>query len=381
MGIGNSSREDQNELPVPQGGEEPKKVGIFCPGEQGKSLSLTKGKFTVYQQIRFFYARIEKENRYFLLSTIIHNIISYFELLKTLYLKQNNLPKDEIYQRMKSLKIEHKSLYEVNDVKDYFKLMNDIWRDEKVKNFFWENRLKFPQAIVYLFDNSNFYLYDSYEFTEKDVLSMRIKSIGIKGEMISYKSHPLKIICGAGQRNERKKWANHNVSYIIWVFSLIDWVLTCYEDETINRMKESFDCYTRYIHDEFFKPQKIFLYLNMYDVYSEIEEHYSTFKTIFPDYKGKEDSQEILLYIIDRLYNLTPDPEEKLSIFITQANDREIMNDVLDQTLRIIVKDDYKIKGKKYYLPQNCPRHYKMKKDENCRRMKNRFSDMSFRYL
>lgn len=271
-----------------------------------------------------------------------------------------------------------KGLFEVDDVKGYFKEIIEIWKDENVKNVFIENRLKFPQSIVYLFDNTHMYLDDNYEFTERDIISMRIKSIGIKGEMISYKSNPLKIICGAGQRNERKKWGNHNVNYLIWVFSLIDFVLDCYEDETTNRMVESFDCYKRYVQDEFFNPKKIFLYLNMYDVFLEIQEHYSRFKQVFEDYNGGENHEEILMYIIDKLYKLTPDPDHKLSIFITQANDKYIMRDILDKTLRIIVRDNYEIKGKNYYKPNMCPSIYKIRKYNRTTILKEKLTDIYF---
>jgi len=109
------------------------------------------------------------------------------------------------------------------------------------------------------------------DVTNNDILYCRRKSVGIVEFTFNYGERNFKLFDVGGQRSERKKWIHYfkDCNIVMFVSSLGDYDLVCYEDDSTNRMKESMEVFEEIVNGEWFKKTHIFLLFNKIDVFSK----------------------------------------------------------------------------------------------------------------
>jgi len=93
-----------------------------------------------------------------------------------------------------------------------------------------------------------------------------------------------------GQRNERKKWVNafKDIQVVLYVFSLNDYDLLCYEDDKTNRLKESLEEFEKIINSEWFQSSLVILIMNKSDLFKEKIKKVPL-KSYFENFNGGDD--------------------------------------------------------------------------------------------
>lgn len=76
----------------------------------------------------------------------------------------------------------------------------------------------------------------------EDVLHVRVPTTGVLETIIEMEKTPFRIVDVGGQRSERRKWMScfEDVTAIIFIIAISEYDLTLNEDETTNRLHESF---------------------------------------------------------------------------------------------------------------------------------------------
>lgn len=123
--------------------------------------------------------------------------------------------------------------------------------------------------------------------TQQDVLRARVKTVGIVEADFMIDNYKFKMVDVGGQRNERRKWIHvfDDVTAIIFVTSLSEYDQTLFEDDTMNRMKESLLLFEEICNVRYFKSTSIIVFFNKKDLFEEKIKHISL-TSCFPEYTG-----------------------------------------------------------------------------------------------
>jgi len=97
------------------------------------------------------------------------------------------------------------------------------------------------------------------------------KTIGITDIHFELEKRPFILCDVGGQRNERKKWEKSfdGVSVVLFVFSLNDYDLLCYEDDKTNRLTESLQLFDQIANGDWFNKSLIMLVMNKSDLFKK----------------------------------------------------------------------------------------------------------------
>ncbi len=147
-----------------------------------------------------------------------------------------------------------------------------------------------------------------------------------------------------GQRNERRKWFNvfSDVDALIFVISLAEYDLKCYEDNETPRMKgmlylcnftniqESLELFAETINSKFFMNTPIILFMNKVDTFKEKLPH-SHLNVMFPEYNGPMDYDSTYNFIREKYEACNKFKEDrKIYSFPTCAMDKNQIQNVFD---------------------------------------------------
>jgi len=108
----------------------------------------------------------------------------------------------------------------------------------------------------------------------------------------------------------------------MFVSSLGDYDILCYEDNETNRMKESLDVFNEIVNGEWFKKTHIFLLFNKNDVFKRKIQS-SDLKIAFDDYEGGLNYDKALKFITQKFLELNKYDPNRIHISTICATDQK----------------------------------------------------------
>eukprot|EP01083_Nonionella_stella_P066210 174148_1 len=107
----------------------------------------------------------------------------------------------------------------------------------------------------------------------RDILLSRIRTTGIIKREYTIQKVDFHMYDVGGQRNERKKWISlfDNVDALIFVVALNGYCSVIFEDESVNKMRESLNLFEEQCNSKYFSSQKtqFILFLNKDDLFRD----------------------------------------------------------------------------------------------------------------
>ena len=142
-----------------------------------------------------------------------------------------------------------------------------------------------------------------------------------------------------GQRSERTKWIHsfQGVTSLIFCASLSEYDQMLYEDESVNRMRESLMLFDETCNCPWFNDTSIILFLNKNDIFRK------KIKTIsldvcFPDYKGGCDFFQAIDYLTTKFTSLNRNSDKQIYAHVTCATDTNNVKFVFEAVREIVVR-------------------------------------------
>ncbi|KAJ6537849.1 G protein alpha-subunit [Mycena capillaripes] len=196
---------------------------------------------------------------------------------------------------------------QINDVlpSDIADAIRDLWRDPGVKEAVRRRReFLLNDDVIYHFNSIDRLAKPDYLPTDQDILRSRVKNTGLSETCLQVGELTYNILDPSGQRSERKKWLHcfDNVKAILFCASLSDYDQMLYEDESVNRLKESLTEFDSICNSPWFVKTDIILILNV-DNFSEKLER-SPLADYFPDYTGGANYDAACDYLLYRFVSL-----------------------------------------------------------------------------
>jgi len=114
---------------------------------------------------------------------------------------------------------------------------------------------------------------DNFMPSRDDILLSRIRTTGILERKYQISDTTFNLYDVGGQRNERKKWISlfDDVDALIFVVALNGFCTVIFEDETVNKMKESIELFGTQCNSKYFASSRtqFILFLNKNDLFKE----------------------------------------------------------------------------------------------------------------
>lgn len=148
-------------------------------------------------------------------------------------------------------------------------------------------------GVDYYFENMDRFAEEDFEPSEEDLVMTRIRTTGVVLSDLHDKSTnpPMRftVVDVGGQRSERRKWIHcfDDVKAVLFLAGLTGYNQVLFEDQTVNRMKESLALFGEVIRYPQFKDTPIFLLLNKKDLF-ELMIKKASLKGTFPEYNGPD---------------------------------------------------------------------------------------------
>lgn len=224
--------------------------------------------------------------------------------------------------------------------------MQSLWEDKNVKKCFERsNEYQLNDSAGYFLNSLPRISDPTYVPTQQDVLRTRVKTTGIIEFDFKYRGLTFRLLDVGGQRSERSKWIHcfNNVTAIIFCVALSDYDLNLYEDEKVNRMKESLELFDSICNNKWFLKTSIILFLNKRDIFEEKLKK-SPLTIAFPEYRGPQSFHEASLYIKYKFESLNSQKSSDREIYthITCATSNDNMEHVFDSVTDVILRHNLK---------------------------------------
>lgn len=216
--------------------------------------------------------------------------------------------------------------------------LEQLWKDSGIRWAF-DRRAEYQlnDSAEYYFNNLERISVQDYTPSEQDVLRCRVKTTSIIELDFNINEYHCKLIDVGGQRTERKKWLHcfEGVHAVIWVASLSEYDLKCYEDDTSNRMEEAMMLFEEVINSKWFSSQTyVILFLNKFDLFSEKVKKVDL-NVCFPQYTGGKDPDNASKFIIDQ-YKSRYRQGRELFFHIITATDTDCVKRVFESMTEIL---------------------------------------------
>eukprot|EP01080_Neovahlkampfia_damariscottae_P012828 gene12828-7179_t len=313
------------------------KLILLGAGESGKS--------TMFKQVKFKYSEgyTSKEKKE-LAVTVRSNVLTSLQSLisATTKFKLKVAPENEDFATLvNSWKPTEFSLYTDNEnwTPKFSEKIERLWKDEAIQTVLGQ-RSKFQ-----LLDSTEYYLNNlerisqaDYSPSDEDILRCRVKTTGIVNVTFEENGYIFQLCDVGGQRNERRKWIHvfDDVNAILFVVSLSEYDLTCYEDGTTPRMDESLQLFTNICENKLFDKTPIILIFNKNDLFTEKIQSVdvSLWKK---EYEGGCDYDKGIKFIRDKFLEANVVENRKIEFFVTTSTDQNIFFPIFDQIKGSIV--------------------------------------------
>lgn len=222
---------------------------------------------------------------------------------------------------------------------DLGKQLQQLWSDSGIRSTFERrNEFQLNDSAEYYFDNLERISQPDFVPSEQDVLRSRVKTTGIVETSFNFGDYRCKMYDVGGQRNERKKWIHcfEGVTAIIFVSSLNEYDLRCYEDDSTNRMHESLMLFDEICNSKWFiQNTHVILFLNKVDLFSRKIDK-TPITVCFPEYEGPPGFEAACKFIADQFKERFRS-ERGLFIHYTTATDTSSVKAVFDSLSKVIL--------------------------------------------
>jgi len=213
-----------------------------------------------------------------------------------------------------------------------------LWSNESIqKTYARQAEFQLYDCTAYLFENIERIGKKDYVPNTEDILRVRTKTTGFTETIFEYNGNTFKLVDVGGQRNERKKWmfCFQDVTSVLFVVSLSEYDLKLYEDNTTNRMQESFKLFKEIANSKYFTNSSIILFLNKSDLFREKIKS-SPLSDYFPDYTGGDDFEKASNFISEKFLELS---SKMVFVHITCATDSSNIKTVFDSVRTTIINN------------------------------------------
>jgi len=174
---------------------------------------------------------------------------------------------------------------------EMIKNVKQLWKDPAILRCYARRaRVQLYDCAKYFLDKIDVVTKEPYRPSYEDLLNMRSRTTGIVDNEFRMGTEKFRMVDVGGQRNERKKWIHcfESVTAIIFVAAISEYDQKLFEDETVDRTKETLTLFENTLNNRTFNNVTLVLFLNKADVFREkIKNH--PLGDIFPEYKGGAD--------------------------------------------------------------------------------------------
>jgi hypothetical protein len=138
--------------------------------------------------------------------------------------------------------------------------------------------------------------------------------------------------------NWRKKWEKsfEGVSVVLFVTSLNDYDLLCYEDDKTNRLQESLSLFDQIANGDWFKNSLIMLIMNKVDLF-KTKVSKVPLKNFYDDYEGGDDFEKGIAYIENKFRDLNKYEKDRIFSFRSQATNSETVKKILGDVTKTVI--------------------------------------------
>jgi len=310
------------------------KLLLLGTGESGKS--------TIAKQLKILHA--DGFTNQELLSykpVVVNNTIGCIKVLVTYAAKFNFelQEKNKVYAG----ELDQMNAVDVDQITSEIALaIQELWADKAIKDTF-ERRTEFQlmDSAEYCFHHVERFCDPEYVPTQEDILRVRARTTGIIETTFKIRDTSFRLVDVGGQRSERKKWIHcfEDVTAIIYCVALNEYDMKLFEDEKVNRMKESIELFEEICNSKWFSKTAIILFLNKKDLF-EVKIKQVDLKVLFPDYTGGSNYDHAVVYIRDMFFSLNKMQGKKLFSHVTQATSTESVKVVFDSAKEIIISQN-----------------------------------------
>eukprot|EP00300_Choanocystis_sp_HF-7_P023894 c25282_g1_i1.p1 GENE.c25282_g1_i1~~c25282_g1_i1.p1 ORF type:complete len:354 (-),score=67.39 c25282_g1_i1:108-1169(-) len=317
------------------------KLLLLGAGESGKSA--------LFKQVRALYGtplssaelqnfrKIVHNNLYEFMSTLCEGVVS--------HQIESLIENQEVHKAMLSLKYEAISqpLTPHVSVGAGIKM---LWEDPGIQAM-WSKRsdLQVLESHSAFLDDIDRIISADYEPTVADTVLARVRSTGVVTSEFQIDGSTLMMVDVGGQRSERRKWIHvfDSVDAIVYVVALSEYDLTCFEDETTNRMREALTLFSWLLAHESFSQVDMILFLNKSDLFTAKLPHVPISSVSeWSDYSGDGSFDSGVAYFRQKFADLVTGRRE-LYLHVTCAtnpdNVQRVFHDCQDVVTRKTMDD------------------------------------------
>lgn len=208
------------------------------------------------------------------------------------------------------------------------------------------NEFQLETSVVYYFNNIYNFADPNYQCNDQDILNGRVKTTGITETDFVINSFKFQILDAGGQRLERRKWINcfENVTAILFVVAVSEYDQVLFEDERVNRMRESIVLFDTLCNSQWFSNTPFILFMNKIDIF-ERKITKSPIRRHFADYSGPPDSYEDGIKYFEQTFLNLNRTKRPIYVHRTCATDINSMKFVLSAVTDMIVQQNLKKSG------------------------------------
>ncbi|CAI5759808.1 unnamed protein product [Candida verbasci] len=225
--------------------------------------------------------------------------------------------------------------------------ISKLWTLDKgiQKVYTRSNEFQFESSSKYYFENIFKFANKNYLSSDQDILNGRIKTTGITKTNFLINSFQFKVLDAGGQRSERKKWIHcfQDITCICFVLAVSEYDQMLFEDETVNRMKESIILFDTLCNSKWFQNTPFILFLNKIDLFKE-KLTMNPLGNYFSDYKGGNDFESAIKFFESNFTSLNRS-NRPIYIHRTCATDQNSMKFVLNAVTDLIIQQNLKKSG------------------------------------
>jgi len=202
-----------------------------------------------------------------------------------------------------------------------------LWKDPAIQQTYArKSEYQLAPAVEYLMQHVERLLSEECVLTDEDALMARERTTGFSELQFRTGGTNFRMVDVGGQRGERKKWLSlfTDVNAIMYVVALSEYDEKLFEDEKVNRMRESLALFKSICENPFFSkdtaPCTIILFLNKSDLFRE------KLKTVplskyFTSFKGGEDFDQGCKFFRKRFEDANPMKNRHILPHIVCATD------------------------------------------------------------
>ncbi|KAJ6230017.1 guanine nucleotide-binding protein g(o) subunit alpha [Anaeramoeba flamelloides] len=295
------------------------RIIVLGTGESGKS--------TFIKQLSIlFQGGFTKQEKELFAKTIQKNLIINTKIL----LKATTELGIEITKESKEIAKTFVAYEDLNE--ESLNAIIELWKDTGFKEAY-ERRSEFqlPDTANYFLDNAERVSKEGYMPNDFDILSCRIPTTGVNEIDVDVDESNWLVIDVGGQRSERRKWIHQfdNVSIVIYVIALSEYNQKLFEDEEVNRLRESLLLFEKTINNDHFKKTNCILLLNKMDLFEKKIKQYP-FKDSFTEYEDENEVDPIIEFISNKFKGIGENKFRTIGIHRTSATNTEMMKDNLN---------------------------------------------------